>query len=109
MLGDQTKARQYLNEIKDSVVFGFQPARKDGPNAEKPVRLVHFNTLRADAIHPGGGQLISTTCRVLHSADLLAEPGLLDSVYLIEIYVLIRVTEYGVLTQRRGSVVSKKQ
>merc|ERR1712157_556428 len=37
LLVDQTKAVQYLNEIKDSVVSGFQWATKEGPVAEEPM------------------------------------------------------------------------
>merc|ERR1712000_16289 len=64
VLVDQTKAVQYLNEIKDSVVSGFQWATREGPIAEEPMRSTRFNiqdvTLHADAIHRGGGQIIPT-------------------------------------------------
>merc|ERR1719377_358755 len=43
LLVDQTKAVQYLNEIKDSVVSGFQWATKEGPVAEEPMRSTRFN------------------------------------------------------------------
>jgi translation elongation factor EF-G len=75
LLVDQTKAVQYLNEIKDSVVSGFQWASREGPIAEEPMRSCRFNimdvTLHADAIHRGGGQLIPTARRVLYAAALL--------------------------------------
>lgn len=45
LLVDQTKAVQYLNEIKDSVVSGFQWATREGPIAEEPMRSVRFNIL----------------------------------------------------------------
>merc|ERR1712072_1181564 len=81
LLVDQTKAVQYLNEIKGSVVSGFQWATKEGPVAEEPMRAVRFNimdvTLHADAIHRGGGQIIPTARRVLYAATLLADPGLM--------------------------------
>merc|ERR1711931_139281 len=61
---DCTKGVQYLNEIKDSVVAGFQWATKEGVLAEENMRGVRFNihdvTLHADAIHRGGGQIIPT-------------------------------------------------
>ncbi|GAB0139295.1 Elongation factor 2, partial [Epichloe bromicola] len=38
LLVDQTKAVQYLNEIKDSVASGFQWAMKEGPVTEEPMR-----------------------------------------------------------------------
>ncbi|GFF64221.1 hypothetical protein CNMCM6936_005994 [Aspergillus lentulus] len=83
LLVDQTKAVQYLNEIKDSFVSGFQWATREGPIAEEPMRSIRFNvldvTLHADAIHRGGGQIIPTARRVLYAATLLAEPGVLGA------------------------------
>ena len=115
LLVDQTKAVQYLNEIKDSVVSGFQWATREGPIAEEPMRSVRFNvldvTLHADAIHRGGGQIIPTARRVLYAATLLATPGLLEPVYLVEITVPEQAMGgiYGVLTKRRGHVFSEEQ
>merc|ERR1711962_1990655 len=58
LLIDCTKGVQYLNEIKDSVVAGFQWATKEGVMCDENVRGVRFNihdvTLHADAIHRGG-------------------------------------------------------
>ncbi|KAF6033020.1 eef2 [Bugula neritina] len=57
MVVDVTRAVQYLNEIKDSVVAGFQWATKEGVLCEENMRGVRFNihdvTLHADAIHRG--------------------------------------------------------
>jgi elongation factor 2 len=115
LLVDQTKAVQYLNEIKDSVVSGFQWATREGPIAEEPMRSIRFNildvTLHADAIHRGGGQLIPTARRVLYAAALLAEPALLEPVFLVEIQVPEQAMGgvYGVLTRRRGHVFNEEQ
>ncbi|TAQ90241.1 hypothetical protein B7494_g1406 [Chlorociboria aeruginascens] len=115
LLVDQTKAVQYLNEIKDSVVSGFQWATREGPIAEEPMRSCRWNimdvTLHADAIHRGGGQLIPTARRVLYAAALLAEPGLLEPVFLVEIQVPESAMGgvYGVLTRRRGHVFNEEQ
>ncbi|KAK3391046.1 P-loop containing nucleoside triphosphate hydrolase protein [Podospora didyma] len=115
LLVDQTKAVQYLSEIKDSVVSGFQWATREGPVAEEPMRSVRFNimdvTLHADAIHRGGGQIIPTARRVLYAAALLAEPALLEPVFLVEIQVPEQAMGgvYGVLTRRRGHVFGEEQ
>lgn len=115
LLVDQTKAVQYLNEIKDSVVSGFQWATKEGPVAEEPMRSIRFNimdvTLHADAIHRGGGQIIPTARRVLFAATLLANPGILEPVFLCEIQVPEQAMGgvYGVLTRRRGHVFAEEQ
>lgn len=108
MLIDCTKGVQYLNEIKDSVVAGFQWATKEvqwqafigvvgycrffqGVLCEENVRGVRFNihdvTLHTDAIHRGGGQIIPTTRRVLYACLLTASPRILEPIYLVEIQV----------------------
>merc|ERR1712055_1133845 len=70
LLMDCTKGVQYLNEIKDSVVAGFQWASKEGVLCDENLRGVRFNiydvTLHTDAIHRGGGQIIPTARRVLY-------------------------------------------
>ncbi|KAL2158960.1 hypothetical protein VTH06DRAFT_2990 [Thermothelomyces fergusii] len=115
LLVDQTKAVQYLNEIKDSVVSGFQWATREGPMAEEPMRNIRFNildvTLHADAIHRGGGQIIPTARRVLYAATLLAEPCLMEPIFLVEIQVpeTSMGGVYNVLTRRRGQVNSEEQ
>ncbi|KAM9921279.1 hypothetical protein OXX80_012210, partial [Metschnikowia pulcherrima] len=86
---DQTKAVQYLNEIKDSVVAAFQWATKEGPIFGEDVRSVRINildvTMHADAIHRGGGQIIPTMRRVTYASMLLAEPAIQEPVFLVEI------------------------
>jgi elongation factor 2 len=110
LLIDCTKGVQYLNEIKDSVVAGFQWATKEGVMCDENVRGVRFNihdvTLHADAIHRGGGQIIPTTRRVLYACMLTAEPRIMEPVYLVEIQCPESAVGgiYGVLNRRRGHV-----
>merc|ERR1712176_1424642 len=89
LLIDCSKGVQYLNEIKDSVVAGFQWATKEGVMCDENLRAVRFNiydvTLHADAIHRGGGQIIPTARRVLYASMLTADPRLMEPVYLVEI------------------------
>ncbi|PHH56298.1 Elongation factor 2 [Ceratocystis fimbriata CBS 114723] len=115
LLVDQTKAVQYLNEIKDSVSSGFQWATREGPIAEEPMRAIRFNimdvTLHADAIHRGAGQLMPTTRRVLYASALLASPALMEPIFLVEIQVPESAMGgvYSVLTRRRGQVIAEEQ
>ncbi|KAL9397080.1 hypothetical protein Peur_011333 [Populus x canadensis] len=64
---DMCKGVQYLNEIKDSVVAGFQWASKEGALAEENKRGICFEVcdvvLPADAINRGGGTLRAATSR----------------------------------------------
>jgi len=110
LLIDCTKAVQYLNEIKDSVIAGFQWATKEGVLCEENMRGVRFNiydvTLHADAIHRGGGQIIPTARRVMYASALTAKPKLLEPVYLVEIQCPEVAVGgiFGVLNRRRGVV-----
>merc|ERR1712209_169165 len=110
LLIDCSKGVQYLNEIKDSVVAGFQWATKEGVMCDENLRAVRFNiydvTLHADAIHRGGGQIIPTARRVLYASMLTADPRLMEPVYLVEIQCPENVVGgiYGVLNRRRGHV-----
>jgi len=115
LLVDQTKAVQYLNEIKDSMVSGFQWATKEGPIGGEPLRGVRFNvmdvTLHADSIHRGAGQIMPTTRRVLYASTLLADPAFLEPIFLVEIQVSedSKSGIYTVLTKRRGHVFEEVQ
>jgi len=112
---DCSKGVQYLNEIKDSVVAGFQWATKEGVLCDENLRAVRFNiydvTLHADAIHRGGGQIIPTARRVLYASMLTAEPRLMEPVYLVEIQCPENAVGgiYGVLNRRRGHVFEEAQ
>jgi len=115
LLIDVTKGVQYLNEIKDSVVAGFQWATKEGVLCDENMRGVRFNihdvTLHTDAIHRGGGQIIPTARRVLYACALTAAPRLMEPVYLVEIQCPENAVGgiYGVLNRRRGHVFEEAQ
>jgi len=112
---DCTKGVQYLNEIKDSVVAGFQWASKEGVLCDENLRAARFNlydvALHADAIHRGGGQIIPTARRVLYASMITAEPRLMEPVYLCEIQCPENAVGgiYGVLNRRRGHVFEEAQ
>ncbi|KAL6899126.1 hypothetical protein ACP4OV_005784 [Aristida adscensionis] len=115
MVVDMCKGVQYLNEIKDSVVAGFQWASKEGALAEENMRGICFEVcdvvLHADAIHRGGGQIIPTARRVIYASQLTAKPRLLEPVYLVEIQAPENALGgiYGVLNQKRGHVFEEMQ
>merc|ERR1719230_553568 len=112
---DCTKGVQYLNEIKDSCVAGFQWASKEGVLCDENMRSVRFNlydvALHADAIHRGGGQIIPTARRVLYACVLTASPRLMEPVYQVEIQCPENAVGgiYGVLNRRRGHVFEEAQ
>jgi len=115
LLVDTTKAVQYLNEIKDSCVAGFQWASKEGACAEENLRGVRFNimdvTLHSDSIHRGTGQIMPTTRRVMLASQLLSTPGLQEPMFLVEIQVpeSAQGGVYSCLNVRRGHVFHSEQ
>jgi elongation factor 2 len=115
ILMDVAKGVQYLNEIKDSVVAGFQWATKEGVLCDENMRGCQFNiydvVLHTDAIHRGGGQIIPTARRCIYACQLTGKPGLLEPVYSVEIQcpeVAIGGI-YGVLNRRRGHFVEESR
>jgi len=112
---DATKGVQYLNEIKDSIVAGFQWATKEGVLCDENMRGIRFDvmdvTLHADAIHRGGGQIIPTARRVFYASFLTAAPSILEPVYLVEIQCPEQAVGgiYSVLNKKRGHVFEESQ
>jgi elongation factor 2 len=110
---DVTVGVQYLNEIKDSIVAGWQWVTKEGPLCDETLRDVmiemHDVVLHADAIHRGGGQLIPTSRRVFLASMLTAQPRLQEPVFLVEIQCPEGAMGgvYSSLNRKRGTVVEE--
>jgi elongation factor 2 len=115
MLIDVSKGVQYLNEIKDSVVAGFQWVTREGVLCEEEMRGIRFDvhdvTLHADAIHRGGGQIIPTARRVFYASQLTAGPRLMEPIYLVEIQCPESAIGgiYTTLNRKRGTVIEETQ
>merc|ERR1712226_350304 len=107
---DQTKGCQFMNEIKDSMVTGFQVVTAAGVLCDEGVRSMRINvndtTLHPDSIHRGGGQIIPTSRRVFYACQLTSEPRLQEPYFLVEITCPGEVTGnvYSCLTQKRGEI-----
>jgi len=112
---DVTKGVQFLSEIKDSVVAGFQNATICGAVAEEPMRGITFElhdvVLHADAIHRGGGQIIPTARRVFYASELSAEPRIQEPVFLVDIQAPESALGgiYSCINQKRGTVIEEVQ
>jgi len=113
ILIDATKAVQYLNEVKDSVVSAFEWVTREGVLCDEAMRGVLIRildvTLHTDAIHRGGGQVIPAARRVFYATQMMSEPRLMEPIYLVEI-MCPQVAVGGVyscLNQRRGTVVEE--
>ena len=110
ILTDITNGMQYLNEITDSVVAGFQWATKDGALCKKNMRGVCFDihdvTLHTDAILCGGSQIIPMARCCLYASVLTAQPWLTEPIYLVEIQCPEQVAGgiCGVLKRKRSHI-----
>lgn len=114
LLFDSTSAVQYLNEVKESIIAGFNWATLNGPLCDEPLRNCVFKindvTLHSDSIHRGMGQIMPTARRVVSACILTGDPNLLEPVFLAEIQVPKTDAGgiYGVLTKRRGHVFEEE-
>jgi elongation factor 2 len=112
---NQTNSALYLNEVRDSIVAGFQWAMKNGALCDEPMRGVRFNlidvNLHADAIHRGAGQIIPTTRRVLYASQLTAKPRLQQPFYLVTVQCPVDVTGtvYSTISRRKGVIVTEER
>merc|ERR1719231_1927706 len=90
---DVTVAVQYLNEIKDSVVAGWQWVCKEGPLCDETLRDVRIN-------------LEDVT---LHADMLTAQPRLQEPIFLVEIQCPENAMGgvYSCLNRKRGTVVEE--
>jgi len=103
--------KKLLFSTKQSVVQGFQWATREGPLCEEAMRNTKFKILdcdlAADPVARGGGQVIPTARRVVHSAFLMATPRVMEPVLFTEIECPADCVSaiYQVLSRRRGNVL----
>ncbi|KAF5344585.1 hypothetical protein D9758_013889 [Tetrapyrgos nigripes] len=115
VLVDVTKGVQYLNEVKDSCVAAFQWVTKEGVCAEEVMRGVRMNildvTIHRDSTQRGGSQIIPAFRRVCLASCLLADPGLQEPIFLVEVQCPGSAIGgvYNVLNKRRGQVFSEER
>ena len=106
--------KSMLNMCKPSIVQGFQWATREGPLCEEPVRSTKLKiidvTLAEKAIHRGGGQIIPTARKTVHSSLLTATPRLMEPWYRLQIQCPGEIVSaiQPVLTKRRGHIVQDK-
>ncbi len=110
LIVDITSGCQFMNDIKEHMVSGFEIVTKSGVLCEENMRGVRFNVedtfLHNDSIHRGGGQISPATRRVLYATELLAKPTLQEPYFLVEITCPADVVGsiYEVMMKRRGQV-----
>ena len=112
---DSTQGCQFMNEIKEHMISGFEIVTKTGVLCDEAMRGVRFNVvdtyLHNDSIHRGGGQITPATRKVLYASELLAKPTLQEPIFLVEITAPQDVVGniYEVMMARRGNVIEEIQ
>jgi len=113
IITDGTKGCQFMHEIKDSMITGFQVVTANGVLCDEELRGMRINvldtTLHPDSIHRGGGQIIPTSRRVFYACQLKAAPRLYEPFFLVEITCPNDCVGavYSCLTQKRGEIDSE--
>lgn len=106
--------KNLLQTCKSSIVQGFQWAVREGPLCEEPVRSTQIKILDViladQPIHRGGGQIIPTVRRTVHSAILTATPRIMEPVYQLQIQCRPYLVDaiQPLIMKRRGHVVQDK-
>jgi elongation factor 2 len=82
VLVDATKGVQYLNEVMELLLQGFEEAMDNGPLAKEKVTgvkvVLHDAALHEDPVHRGPAQILPAVRRPIYAAMLLAGAVLLE-------------------------------
>jgi elongation factor 2 len=111
---DATVGTQFMNEIKEGVVSGFNYAVSNGIICEEPLRGVRINltdvVLHADAIHRGLGQIMPAARDCVYSCVLANKPTLYEPIYQVTISTTKDNvgTIYSALSFKRGNVINEE-
>jgi elongation factor 2 len=108
---DKTKGVQYLHEVQQYILQGFQWSATEGPLCGEPYYGIKFAltdcTLHEDTVHRGIGQIMPVARRACFGAILSSKPVLLEPVYKIQVNVPEKFvgSVYKVIAKRRGRIL----
>ncbi|OQS01216.1 elongation factor 2 [Achlya hypogyna] len=111
---DQTKGIANTQDIRDSVVRGFQWATATGVLCDEAVSGARVNLIdvlfHPNAAHRGTDQLLPAARRVVHACQLVSAPALLEPMFLVEVQCPQDVVGgvYSTLHVRRGVVIAEE-
>jgi len=81
---NMTRGIQYLDEIKELLLEGFESAMDDGPIAKERVMGIKIKLMDAkiheDAVHRGPAQVLPAIRKAVYGAIMMAEPALLEPI-----------------------------
>ncbi|EKQ52785.1 MAG: translation elongation factor aEF-2 [Methanobacterium sp. Maddingley MBC34] len=112
---NMTRGIQYLDEIKELLLEGFESAMDDGPIAKERVMGIKIKLIDAkiheDAVHRGPAQVLPAIRKAVYGAIMLAEPALLEPIQ--KVFINTPQDYMGSATReiqnRRGQIVDMSQ
>jgi elongation factor 2 len=115
LLINSTRGIQYLDEIKELLMEGFESALDDGPIAREKVMGIKIKLMDAkiheDAVHRGPAQVLPAIRKAVYGSIMLAEPTLLEPVQ--KVFINVPQDYMGSSTRevqnRRGQIVDMSQ
>ncbi len=115
MLIDATHGVQYLNEVMELVIEGFEEAVRDGPLAREKCSGIKVSlvdaTIHEDPVHRGPAQIIPATRRPIYAGMLTAGVVLLEPKQKLTINIPQEFLSdvIGLLQSKRGQVLEINQ
>ncbi|MDG3546774.1 elongation factor EF-2 [Methanobacterium formicicum] len=112
---NMTRGIQYLDEIKELLLEGFESAMDDGPIAKERVMGIKIKLMDAkiheDAVHRGPAQVLPVIRKAVYGAIMMAEPALLEPIQ--KVFINTPQDYMGAATReiqnRRGQIVDMSQ
>lgn len=112
---NMTRGIQYLDEIKELLLEGFESAMDDGPIARERVMGIKIKLMDAkiheDAVHRGPAQVLPAIRKAVYGAIMMANPTLLEPKQ--KVFINTPQDYMGSATRevqnRRGQIVDMQQ
>ena len=112
---NKTRGIQYLDEIKELLMEGFESALDDGPLADEKAMGIKISLMDAkiheDAVHRGPAQVLPAIRKAVYGGIMLAQPTLMEPMQ--KVYISVPQDYMGAATReiqnRRGQIVEMGQ
>lgn len=112
---NMTRGIQYLDEVKELLLEGFESALQDGPVANEIAMGLKFKLVDAklheDAVHRGPAQVLPSIRKAIYGSMMLAKPTLLEPIQ--KVFINTPNDYMGACTReiqnRRGQIVNMTQ
>jgi elongation factor 2 len=115
MFINMTRGIQYLDEVKELLLEGFESAMDKGPIADEICMGLKFKLVDAklheDAVHRGPAQVLPAIRKAVYGSMMLAKPTLLEPMQ--KVFINVPQDYMGSCTRevqnRRGTIVDMQQ